>query len=369
MSVGKRSWQMPLALAVGWFLLAASNGLAWITKVEEADVSYIVRWEAVNNVIGFSVSVLLFLAYAGMQRRLSGRGLIAAAIPLCYGGGMLWRFMTALTMWPLGLNKTFEPDFGMVFIRGGLVDGTTLGLISLLYFAFGHWRQAAEQREKARHATALAHQARLQMLRYQLNPHFLFNALNSIRGMIVEDPDRSRTMVTELADFLRYSLDAEDQETDIGDEIQAVENYLAIQRIRFEEALDARVEVDPSARSVTVPSFLIHPLVENAVKYGMRTSKMPLHVRVEVARDSDEIAIRVSNTGRLFDGKGDHGLGRLPEGTGTGLKNIGERLKLVFPNRHSFGIRESEGWVHAEIRLRLSSEDNGNETAHRSDRR
>lgn len=367
-SVGRRSWLMPLALAVGWFLLAASNGLAWITKVAEADVSYIVRWEAVNNVLGFAVSVLLFLAYAGMQERLSGRGLIAVAIPLCYVGGMLWRFMTALTMWPLGLNKTFDPDFGMVFIRGGLVDGTTLGLISLLYFAFDHWGQAAEEREKARHATALAHQSQLQMLRYQLNPHFLFNALNSIRGMIVEDPDRSRTMVTELADFLRYSLDAEDQETDIGDEIQAVENYLAIQRIRFEEALDATVGVAESARTVTVPSFLIHPLVENAIKYGMRTSRMPLRVRVEVMRNSDEIAIRVSNTGRLFDEKGVHGSGKMPDGTGTGLKNISERLELVFPKRHSFRIFEDDGWVHAEMRLRLTSEDNRNETSHRPDR-
>ena len=368
MSIGKRSWLMPLALAVGWFLLAASNGLAWITKVAEADVSYIVRWEAVNNVIGFAVSVLLFLAYAAMQKRLSGRGLIAAAIPLCYAGGMLWRFMTALTMWPLGLNKTFEPDFGMVFIRGGLVDGTTLGLISLLYFAFDHWRQAVEQREKARHATSLAHQAQLQMLRYQLNPHFLFNALNSIRGMIVEDPDRSRTMVTELADFLRYSLDAEDQETDIGDEIQAVENYLAIQRIRFEESLDAKVEVDDAARSVAVPSFLIHPLVENAVKYGMRTSEMPLRIRVEVARKANAIAIRVSNTGRLFDGRDGHGSSPLPEGTGIGLKNIGERLKLVFPDRHTFRIRENDGWVHAEMLLRLSPGENQDETTHRPDR-
>ena len=151
-------------------------------------------------------------------------------------------------------------------------------------------------------ATELAHQAQLHMLRYQLNPHFLFNALNMIRGMIIEDPQRSREMVTELADFLRYSLDGKGGEGAIGDEILAIDSYLAIQRIRFEEQLDATVRVDDSAMKVAVPCFLIHPLVENAVKYGMKTSALPLRIRIEVTRDGDGVAIRVSNTGRLLSG-------------------------------------------------------------------
>jgi two-component sensor histidine kinase len=367
-SLGKKSLLTPLVLAIGWSLLAVANGLTWLSKSPNPNVSYIVRWEAVDNAMGLVTSMLLFLVYALIQKRLSGLWFILTAAPLCYGFGMLWRLATGFAMWKFGLNSTFEPSYALVFIRGGLMDGTTLGLVSFVYFAIEHRRQAAEQKEKARQATALAHQAQLQMLRYQLNPHFLFNALNSIRGMIVEDPDRSRAMVTELADFLRYSLDGSEQESTIGDEIQAIENYLAIQRIRFEEQLDATVQVHEAALAVTVPCFLIHPLVENAVKYGMQTSKMPLRVRIEVAREAGEIIIRVSNTGRLFTKPASSGAGGLPEGTGTGLKNIGERLKLVFPDRHSFKVEESEGWVRAEIRLHLTVRDRHDETAHSVDR-
>jgi LytS/YehU family sensor histidine kinase len=246
-------------------------------------------------------------------------------------------------------------------VAGGLMNGTTLGLFSFLYFAIHHWKQAAEQREKARQATALAHQAQLQMLRYQLNPHFLFNALNSIRAMIVEDPERSRQMVTELADFLRYSLDSEEQESTIGGELEAIENYLAIQRIRFEQQLDATVHADPAALGVAVPCFLIHPLVENAVKYGMETSAMPLRIGIEVVLNGQELDICVSNTGRLLESA--PAPGRPPNGTGTGLKNITQRLNLVFPDRHSFRIWESDGWVRARIQIRLETRDSGHEVA------
>jgi two-component system LytT family sensor kinase len=348
----KKTLLTTFALAAGFFLLGAANGLGWLSKDSSADVSYIVRWEAVNNGAGFAVSVLLFLIYAGIEKRLKGIWLVLAAAVLCYGSGMLWRYLTGVSMLHLGMNPKFQADFGLLFIRGGLVDGTTLGLVSFLYFGIEHWRQANEQKESARQATALAHQAQLQMLRYQLNPHFLFNALNSIRGMIVEDPARSREMVTELSEFLRYSLDDKGQESAIGDEIQAIESYLVIQRIRFEEQLDATVEAEASALDVVVPCFLIHPLVENAVKYGMKTSALPLRVRVQVTRQDGEIGIRVSNTGRLVDPSAANGSDAPADGAGIGIKNITERLRLVFPSRHSFRIWEDDGWVRAEIRLR-----------------
>ena len=366
--VDRKSWLMPLVLLTGWFLLAASNGLAWLSKGGNTNASYVLRWEILNGAAGFAVSMLLFLVYARIQKRLSAPALICAAAVLCYGSGMLWRFLTGLAMWQFGLNKSFEPDPAMLFIRGGLMDGTTLGLVSFVYFGIEYWRQAAEQKEQARQATALAHQARLEMLRYQLNPHFLFNALNSIRLMIVEDPDRSRQMVTELAEFLRYSLDGKEQESTIGDEIQAIENYLTIQRIRYEEALDATVRLEPSAAEVAVPCFLIHPLVENAIKYGTETSATPLRVRIEVTREGEEITIRVSNTGRLLAQPGDRSAGASPERAGIGLQNVAERLRLVFPDRHSFQMRESEGWVHAEIQLQLAGQDSQHEIAHSAHR-
>ncbi len=358
---GKRASLTTLALFIGFFLLAASNGLAWLSKDSHPDIPYIIKWQVFNNGTGFLVALLLFFAYAMIEKRISGAWLIAAVAVLCFSSGVLWRYAGTLLMWWVGLNQDFVVNPAMLFIRGGLLDGTTMGLISFVYFGIEHWRRAAEERETARRAIALAHQAQLQMLRYQLNPHFLFNALNSIRGMIIENPARSRDMETELADFLRYSLDGKGQESTIADEIEAIENYLAIQRIRFEEQLDATVQVEDKALAVPVPCFLIHPLVENAVKYGMKTSTMPLRIRIEIACEGDGIGIHVSNTGRLV--KEDHS-GSQPDGAGIGLKNISERLQLVFPGRHSFGIRENEGWVVAEIHLQTGIRGKEHEAAY-----
>jgi two-component system, LytTR family, sensor kinase len=173
--------------------------------------------------------------------------------------------------------------------------------------------------------------------------------------MIVEDPARSREMITELSDFLRYSLDSSGTGSTIGDEMQAVRSYLAIQRIRFDEQLDATIEAEDSTLPIAVPCFLIHPLVENAVKYGMMTSAMPLRVRVEVRRQGDDVRIGVANTGNMVAPGGGAGREQGLESTGIGLRNITERLKLVFPGRHTFQISESGGWVCAEIGLQLAA--------------
>ncbi len=229
-----------------------------------------------------------------------------------------------------------------------------LGLCSGLYFMVRYWIELQDQREETLRATALAHQAQLQMLRHQLNPHFLFNTLNSIRAMVIEDPAKSRQMITRLADFLRYSLDGEGRETTVGGEISALHGYLEIQRIRFEGKLEIATEIDPRAEDVAIPSFVIHGLVENAIKYGMDTSAMPLQVLIQVSMEDGWMQIRVRNSGRLV--ATDAAAADAVAGTGTGLRNIVQRLELGFPDRYSFKIYEGDGWVNAEINLKLEAQ-------------
>jgi LytS/YehU family sensor histidine kinase len=276
--------------------------------------------------------------------------------PLCFAAAILWHAASMLTMWRVGWNDQLYLTAGNLLIGGGIMDGITLALFSLLFFAVDHWLQLREQREKARTATALAHQAQLQMLRYQLNPHFLFNALNSIRAMILREPERARQIVTELSEFLRYSLNGRSHESTVGEEMQAIENYLAIQRIRFEERLVVTVQVDPEVHAFVLPCFLVHPLVENAVKYGMETSEPPLRVAIEIAAHGPGLRIRVSNTGRLLPAVA-AAPGSAQDGTGTGLKNVTQRLELAFPGRHTFSVVEREGWVHAEIVLQPAAKE------------
>jgi len=169
--------------------------------------------------------------------------------------------------------------------------------------------------------------------------------LNSIRATILENPNRAREIVTELAEFLRYSLNGTGPDNTIQGEIGAIENYLAIQRMRFEHRLEVAIHVDEEAKAFVVPCFLIHPLVENAVKYGMDTSAMPLKIEVRVVRKDQGLVISVINSGRLLRQAGGNG-------TGTGMKNVTQRLALAFPGRHAFSVTENEGFVKAEIELR-----------------
>ncbi len=204
-----------------------------------------------------------------------------------------------------------------------------------------------EQRKKK--ARDLAQQAQLQMLRYQLNPHFLFNALNAIRALVLSDAARSRQVVTALSEYLRYSLrTANDLEVSLKEELTSLRSYLDIEKIRFEEDLEVCFEIEPEASGCMVLSVLLQPLVENAIKYGMQTSSMPLRIRLLGTIRDHQLHLEVANTGRWLTT--DKAEGR---STGIGLRNLQQRLDQFYPARHGFAVTEQNGWVKATIDIDL----------------
>jgi len=349
-SSSRRPVFLLLILAGCWSFWVIAYGVGWALKAPEK-LSYIVRYETIDGLLGLFFCALLFLIYDRVRKRTELGPFLLVIAPLCFIAAVLWHAASMAALWRLGWNDRLYLDTKSLLVGGGVMDGITLGFFSILFLAIDHGLQLREQKEKACEATALAQQAQLQMLRYQLNPHFLFNSLNSIRAMIIEQPDRARQIVTELSEFLRYSLNGRGHESTIGEELQAIENYLAIQRIRFEEKLVVTTRVDPALYAFVLPCFLVHPLVENAVKYGMETCEPPLRLEIEVAAQDKGLRIRVSNTGRLVPAEAET-LDNKRNGTGTGLRNVAQRLELAFPGRHSFNVVERDGWVHAEIELR-----------------
>jgi len=224
---------------------------------------------------------------------------------------------------------------------------------TFLYFAVKTWMEWRRQVERREKANVLAQDAQLRMLRYQLNPHFLFNSLNSIRALIDEDEMKAREMITELSEFLRYSLDSKDYtHVPLKYEMEAIRHYFAIQKKRYEDKLEVIYDIEPAAGEYPVLSFLIHPLVENAVKYGMRTSPIPLTVRLTAKTSAAGLAIEICNTGKWSetDRPGD----RSSAGTGTGLDNVRRRLENAFPNRHRLELFEKDGCVHVRLEIRDS---------------
>jgi len=224
-----------------------------------------------------------------------------------------------------------------------------------LYFGIKFWRDWINERERAENAEREAEQVQLHTLRYQLNPHFLFNSLNSLRALIDEDAQQARTLITELSEFLRYSLVSRNRsDVTVQDELQAVRHYLSIEKKRYEEKLEVVFDIQPGTEQYPVLSFLIQPLVENAVKYGMQTSTMPLRIRIASALDGASLRISVTNTGRWVAPSPAVYAG--PNGSGSGLDNVRARLEHAFPHNHSLETVERDGCVSAVIDIHYGSE-------------
>ena len=166
--------------------------------------------------------------------------------------------------------------------------------------------------------------ARLELLRYQLNPHFLYNSLNSIRALVYSNAAAAGEMVTRLSEFCRWTLTrSADEMTTVADEAEMLQAYLDIERTRWQDGLKASIEVADDARGAPLPQFLLLPLLENAIKYGGKTSPDVLEVRIRIRRSGDHLLCEVANTGHWVELNGE----TPRESTRIGLENLRQRLR------------------------------------------
>jgi len=227
------------------------------------------------------------------------------------------------------IHFTVMPGF-----LGGWRAVVTSGLFTLLFvalfsgisFAQHFYRQAVERARAVEQARAELAQAELRALRAQIHPHFLFNALNSIAALIAVDPRAAEETTTQLADVFRYTLRASGQEhVPLGDELEFLRTVLAIERTRFGERLKVVERIEPGLETLPVPSLLLQPLVENAVRHGLAPRTEGGTLTLTARRDHELLRITVE----------DDGLGMSPgapaRGTGFGLHSVRERLRVAGP--------------------------------------
>jgi integral membrane sensor domain MASE1 len=189
--------------------------------------------------------------------------------------------------------------------------------------------------------------ARLEVLRYQLNPHFLYNSLNSIYGLLFENARDAGEMVLRLSEFCRATLTgAKDEMPALGAEIDQLRSYLDVEKVRWGEKLQIEFSVTAAAESIRLPPFLLLPLVENAIKYGSRTSPGVLRLIIRAQCRDRTLFIEIANTGEW-----------VPPGpasadsTGIGLENLRQRLQRYYPDAHAFTTEASDGWVVAKLEM------------------
>jgi sensor histidine kinase YesM len=209
--------------------------------------------------------------------------------------------------------------------------------------------QSARQKEQAHKAESLAKDVQLKMLRYQINPHFLFNVLNSIYTLIDENTEKAKKLVIDMSEYYRYTLNKQQLTVSIEKEVESILKYLEIQKTRFEEEFQYEISVDELVKPILIPSFLIHLLIENAVKYGTKTTKQKLIIHLSVKLVNKVLLIMVSNTGKLIIKTPDNQ--KNSDGTSNGIENLKHRLELYYNDNYSFSLKEEEGWVVASVEI------------------
>lgn len=222
---------------------------------------------------------------------------------------------------------------------------------SLLYFVIREIHDEAARDLRLAMADTARQRAELQLLRIQMDPHFLLNALNTMRAEISRPGQSLRDLVQGLADYLRFSLDNRDRDAvPLGDEFDAILGFLTVQKARFRDELEIDTTVDDSVREALVPGVFILPLVDNAIKYGRKTSPLPLRIRLVVSRPAEEtLRIEVSNTGQWVDET------RPRTSGGVGLENLRHRLDLLYPGKDCLRITKQDGWITVCVEIPIET--------------
>ncbi|MBW3512434.1 sensor histidine kinase [Janthinobacterium sp. NKUCC06_STL] len=235
---------------------------------------------------------------------------------------------------------------GIAWLPGALLFWFGVFLTwTVFYFTALSLRRASRFEAEALRLEVLAKDAQLRALQAQVNPHFFFNSLNSVRALIFEDREAAAHMIDQLAGLMRHALQSSQHATvPLAAELDAVRAYLAIEQSRFEERLRVSFDILPGLEHARVPPMALQTLVENAVKYGVEASAEGGDIRIAARRgaDTDMLRIEVANTGELRGASGS---------TGIGLRNARQRLQLACGERASLELRQQAGWVYATIDL------------------
>ena len=274
--------------------------------------------------------------------------LVLRVLLACLLMGLLLQGVIHLVIY-LGLDwAKIQPfSWGNFFLFTGNVMVLLL-MWSVCYFAYQFTQKSREKELETLQVQAQLKEAELRVLKNQVNPHFLFNALNNIRSLILSDPEQARDMLTHISDLLRYSIQFTAQsQVSLAQELDIVQDYLALESIHYGERLRYEIEIPPACMQVQIPPMAIQLLVENAIKHGISNLPKGGTIQIQAAQMEEELVITVTNSGQITSQS---------SGTGIGLQNLISRLNVLFGSSAELSLNNaSEHTVAAMLRLPMLS--------------
>lgn len=307
----------------------------------------------IATITGFSISLILSVIYRALINRqpIVTWGVTAVAMSVAVG---LYAFIDS---WVISLYRQGgDASFAQLFLGVFYLDLTLVISWTGLYYAINFFLQVEEQNDQLMRLEAQATSAQLAMLRYQLNPHFLFNTLNSISTLVLlKQTEPANAMLSRLSSFLRYTLVNEPTaRVTVAQEIETLKLYLDIERMRFEERLRTEFRIDDAVRNGLMPSLLLQPLVENAIKYAVGPMEYGAEITVEAQLVGPMLRVTVSDTGPGLPPGTDPSsvFGVSSDSTGIGLANIRDRLVQAYGENQRFDIsNRPEGGFQVVLEL------------------
>ncbi|MGI4733233.1 MAG: sensor histidine kinase [Janthinobacterium lividum] len=347
-------WALQAAGWSGYLLLrgvsSISNGWSFQSTVPVV----------IESIVGYCITLLLSTLYGYYRRELRRILGIPLAVVTLLAATLLYAMIDAVSFSFIRLDN---PGVDLSLLFGTLfLNFTVLLGWSALYFGINFYLIVEQQADQMQHLESQASSAQLAMLRYQLNPHFLFNTLNSISTLVLlKDTARANAMLSRLSSFLRYTLANEPTaHVTLAQEVETLKLYLEIEKMRFEARLRPHFDIDPRVEKARLPSLLLQPLVENAIKYAVTPQEDGADIRVTARLAGDRVQIDVSDTGP--------GLRATPKrpslSTGVGITNIKERLAQAYGPDQRFQVRAlPTGGFGVEIEIPFQLEEPTRESA------
>jgi LytS/YehU family sensor histidine kinase len=324
--------------AIGW---GGSAVLRAMTNIANGKPDQIVL-TLIATVTGFSISLILSVIYGHLINRRPLVTWVVTAIALAIAVAA----SATINGWTLSLQSGTVAPFATTVVGVFYVDMTLLGAWSALYYAINYYLQVEEQADRLERLEAQATSAQLAMLRYQLNPHFLFNTLNSISTLVLlKQTEPANAMLTRLSSFLRHTLVTQPGgKVSVAQEVETLKLYLDIERMRFEERLRTVFRIEPTAANAAIPSLLLQPLVENAIKYAVSPQEEGARISLTAQVIGNRLRVTVADTGPGLQGRPlvpqrynpSHASDAVS--TGVGLANIRDRLAQAYGDEHRFEI-------------------------------
>jgi len=335
-ALARLNWYWPIQL-VGWHVVILAN-----LKFEHDAIprSYV----ATCWLFGISAMLLSDGWHRVLKRRpqwIAPRPSWGHVVP---GLLLLTVMQTAAATLAFAIFQPFGLMRDLTWLPGALLFWFTLFLLwTVFYMAVISLRLANQFEAEAMRLEIHAKDAELRALQAQVNPHFYFNSLNSVRALIYEDHDAAAQLIDQLASLMRYTLQSGQAETvPLAQELEAVNAYLTIEKIRFEERIRVSLHIEPGLELVRIPPMSLQTLVENAVKYGVEQSPNGSDIRISARRHGNMIAIEIANVGTIVP---------FSNSTRIGLHNARKRLQLSLGVQASLDLSEHSGWVKATLTL------------------